>query len=88
MNTTTYVMRDQVKNVVPLMMTLDPKGKNKPNRMTELATVACLAIGYLTIMTLVATNPANRPLESGLGRNPTTLTVALLDLSFSLYSSK
>jgi hypothetical protein len=54
MNTTTYVMRDQVKNVVPLMMTLDPKGENKPNRMTELATVACLAIGYLTIMTLVA----------------------------------
>ena len=54
MNTTTYIMRDQVKNVVPLMMTLDPKGENKPNRMTELATVACLAIGYLTIMTLVA----------------------------------
>jgi hypothetical protein len=36
------------------MMTLDPKGENKPNRMTELLTVACLAIGYLTVMTLVA----------------------------------
>lgn len=50
-----YVMRDQVRDLVPTLMELDVQGTKRPRgTMTELAVFAAVMIGYLVVLGLTA----------------------------------
>ena len=54
-NNRPYVMRDQVKNLVPSLMELSVQGMRKPRgRITELAIFAAVTLGYLVVLGLTA----------------------------------
>lgn len=50
-----YVMRDQVKNVVPSLMQLNVEGaQRRRGSFTELAIFASVTLGYLLMLGLTA----------------------------------
>ena len=50
-----YVMRDQVRDLVPSLMELSVQGVRKTRgRMTELAVFAAVTLGYLVVLGLTA----------------------------------
>ena len=50
-----YVMRDQVKDLVPSLMELNVQGMRRTRgRITELAIFAAVTLGYLVMLGLTA----------------------------------